>query len=295
MTSTDAELKKPKVSVILTTYNRGEILGPTIESILAQTLGEFELVISDDCSKDDTERVCREYERRDARVHYRRGSKNIGMPGNLNAGIEASSGDYIANLHDGDLYEPMLLEKWSAALDKYPQAAFVFNAYRKIDSRGRTVRIYREPLGPCVHGVVLLERTFFRRWRFSSPVWGTVMGRRSAYLKVGLFDPRFGFLSDVDMWMRLAEEFDVAYLREPLITLACRETVPRLWGDAEKLSQTQLEGMFREARLRRYHDRPASLAGEMMRHFSFVAASRVFNPAFSFMRSITSTLRLRPE
>ena len=105
----------PKVSVVLTTYKRAHLLPATIDSILAQTFRDFELVISDDCSPDETEKGGREYERSDARVRYRRGAKNVGMPGNLNAGILATSGEYIANLHDGDEYDPTLIERWSCS------------------------------------------------------------------------------------------------------------------------------------------------------------------------------------
>ncbi len=265
---------QPKVSVVLTTFNRVGVLGKTVESILAQTLTDFELVICDDASQDRTEELCLEYASRDRRVRYQKGRKNIGMPGNLNAGIESSSAEYIANLHDGDLYDPSLLEKWCGALDEHPRAAFVFNAYRSLDSSGQTDCIYCEPLARCVPGAALLEQIFFRRWLFGSPVWGTVMGRRSAYLAAGLFDSRFGFLADVDMWMRLAEQFDVAYVPEPLIVIPSREALPRLWGDAERLSQRQLERMFWEARMRHYRRSPVRRASEAIRHISYVCASR---------------------
>ena len=284
--SEEACLKIPKVSVVLTTYNRAPLLDQTVQTILSQTFEDFELVISDDASRDGTEGLCRDYERRDPRVRYRRGLKNVGMPGNLNAGIEASSAEYIANLHDGDLYEPTLLEKWAAALDACPRAAFVFNAYRAIDANRRTVRIYREPFGPCFAGSVLLEEVFFRRWGFDSPVWGTVMGRRSAYFAVGLFDPRFGFVADVDMWLRLAERFDVAYVPEPLIALPSPEAVPRIWGGAERLTKRQLERMFWEARMRHYRDRPIRRFGEAIRHYSFVAASRGWSLACRVKRKM---------
>jgi GT2 family glycosyltransferase len=285
-------VKVPKVSVVLTTYNRARVLGPTIQTILAQTLEDFELVISDDASQDDTARICLDYEKRDHRVRYRRGVKNVGMPGNLNAGIEASVGEYIANLHDGDLYDPTLLAKWTAALDRFPGAAFVFNAYRVVDIDGRTACVYREPLEPCVPGSVLLEQIFFRSWRFGSPVWGTVMGRRSAYLQVGLFDPRFGFTSDVDMWLRLAEHFDVAYVSEPLIVLPCREAVPRIWNGAEALAQRQVERMFWEARMRHYHHRPVGQSIEAIRHCSFAAAARGWQVACWLNRQLRLVRRL---
>src|SRR5215469_11147853 len=129
-----------KVSVVLTTYNRANVLSQTIDSILRQTLHDFELIVTDNCSTDGTEEIGRKYEYLDSRVRYRRNDQNLYMPGNLNAGIrEARSGEYIASLHDGDLYDVRLLEKWATALERHPSAAFVFNAYRQLDSQGNEV------------------------------------------------------------------------------------------------------------------------------------------------------------
>src|SRR5712691_5136466 len=95
--------KTPKVSAVLTTYNRAASLSVTLDSILAQTFSDFELIVSDDCSSDDTTAVVQDYIRRDRRVRYRRNEKNLKMPGNLNAAIAEATGEYIANLHDGDV------------------------------------------------------------------------------------------------------------------------------------------------------------------------------------------------
>ena len=285
----------PKVSVVLTTYNRARVLGATLDCILSQTLQDFELIISDDASTDGTEQVCHKYEKQDPRVRYLRGAQNVGMPGNLNNGIKACTAEYVANLHDGDLYEATLLEKWAAALDSSPRAAFVFNAYRDVNSEGRTIGIERLPLGPCVPGSLLLERIFFRRWRLNSPVWGTVMARRSAYLSAGLFDPRFGFIADVDMWLKLAESFDVAYVPEPLITRPSRETVPRIWNGAERLAVRQIEQMFWESRMRHYRSSPIRRLAEATRHGFFVATSRAYTLACIVNRRTIGFKLPRPE
>ena len=76
------------------------------------------------------------------------------------------------------------------------------------------------------------------------------------------------------MWLRLAEKFDVAYVADPLITLASREAVPRSWGGAEQLTQEQTERMFWEARMRHYNRRPARRWAEAIRHLAFVVAMR---------------------
>lgn len=275
-----------KVSVVLTTYNRAHVLPQTVDSILGQTLPDFELIISDDSSPDETEAIGRKYEKLDSRVRYRRNDRNLNMPGNLNAGIREARGEYVANLHDGDVYDARLLEKWAGALDTYPSAAFVFNAYRHLDEYGNERAIEHQPLPPCFSGTLLLEGIYFRRWRFSSPVWGTVMARRIAYQAVGLFDSRFGFFSDVDMWMRLASRFDVAYVDDPLISLASRDSVPRVFQADERKTQRILEQMWLEARVRQYSDRPMRLALEGLRHLCHIAAARTWMKALSIRRRL---------
>jgi glycosyltransferase involved in cell wall biosynthesis len=207
------------VSICLTTYNRASVLPMTIDSLLSQTFCDFELIISDDGSADNTEQVCREYESTDQRVKYFRNSRNLKMPGNLNAAIQRAKGTYIANLHDGDIYRRDLIEKWKEALDAIPDAPFVFNAYDGVNPDG-SHKLYKEPFGSRVPGIYIAAN-YFRT--LASCVWGTVMVRSSAYAAHGLFDASFGFISDVDMWLRLARGRDVAYVPEPLITVTQRE------------------------------------------------------------------------
>jgi hypothetical protein len=181
----------------------------------------------------------------------------------------------VAVLYDGDVYDPRLLERWAAALRGCPEAAFVFNAYNQLDAEGRVKVTYRERLGSCVPGRVLLERLYFRRWHFSSPVWGTVMLRKSKYLAAGGLDTRFSPVADVDLYLRLAETSCVAYVPEPLIGLASREAVPKLFRPAPK---RLVRRAFRDARVRHYQGRPLRLRAEMLRHWTFTAADMAVSP-----------------
>lgn len=209
------------VSVCLTAYNRAAVIGRTIESILAQDYEDFELVITDDASTDSTEDVCRSYARQDVRIRYFRNSTRLEMPGNLNAGIRRCRGVFVANLHDGDSFHPSLLRLWRAALERHSGAAFVFNAYESIDSNG-TRRVWRAvPPFPELLPTGFLTRLMVQR--FDSPVWGTVMARRSCYDASGLFNPRYSYYADVEMWMRLNLHYPVAYVDRPLITLTAHE------------------------------------------------------------------------
>jgi glycosyltransferase involved in cell wall biosynthesis len=299
--------EQPSVSVVLVTYNRAHLLDATLESILSQTISDFELIIADDASCDETPEVCRRWiESRQVNfggfsglgrslrtrggevlgrqghfvrvaptpIRYLRRPHNLGMPQNLNLGILASTGKYVAILHDDNLYSPDLLKEWKTCLDEHPKAAFVFNAYRALDACGQTRTVYREVLPRCSPGSVLLERIFFKRWRFGSPVFGTVMMRRSAFDHAGSFDQRFGFWADVDMWMRLAEDFDVCYIDKPLITVTSSESAPHQFDDREEVARPLLERMFWEARMRHYRQRPARRSAEAVRHWGYVAANR---------------------
>ena len=261
------------VSVVLTTYNRASLVSKTIGSILNQTFRDFELIICDDCSSDLTEQVCAEYARRDPRVRYIRNDRNVGMPGNLNTGIQASRGAYVANIHDGDTYCPTLLERWKRALDEAPKAAFVFNEYRIVDAAGSETKVYREPFPGSFPGALLIDE-YFRRWRFDSPVYGTVMARRSAYFEMGLFDARFRFIADVDMWLRLADRYEVAFVAEPLIEIPARDVLPSNWQGWHKTHHKLLRQIMWEARLRHHRRRPVLKVLEVIRHAWFSLANR---------------------
>lgn len=210
----------PKVSICLVTYNRADVLSQTIDSILNQSYSDFELIISDDNSSDETRNVCEYYQQKDNRVRYYCNEHNFKMPGNLNAAISRATGEYIADLHDGDVYKPLLIEKWVHALDTFPDALFVFNGYEIIDNDGKSDNFIHSDFEDINDGAKLME--YFQR-TFTSAPWGTVMVRRMAYERFGFFNPVYGFLSDVEMWLRLGYMGKVAYIKEPLITLAQRD------------------------------------------------------------------------
>jgi glycosyltransferase involved in cell wall biosynthesis len=270
---------KPSVSVVLVTYNRASLLDSTIASIVKQTMADFELIIADDASPDHTGDICRRWGLLDNRIRYDRRPNNVGMPQNLNLGVLASVGPYVAILHDDDVYSPTLLEEWKGCLDESPKAAFVFNAYQALDDRDQPHTLFREPLARCSPGSIILERLFFRRWRFSSPVFGTVMMRRSAFDHAGPFDERYGFWADVDMWMRLAEDFEVGYVGEPLIAVRSRAVSPHQFADSFGSVQPMRERMFWEARMRHYHERPLRRSVEAIRHWGFIATARAWELA----------------
>ena len=207
-----------KLSVVLTTYRRAPLLDRTLASIAAQTRLPDELIVSDDCSPDDTVGVVAGWRERLPGLVYLRNETNLNMPGNLNAALRATAGTYVANLHDGDEYDPTLLEKWERALDGNPTAGMVFcglGGWPAATKQGGGVLLH--DFAPFTEGRLFFERHLLHE--VGCPIWGTVMARRSAYETLLPFDARFGFLADVDMWMRMCLDHDMAYVNEPLIRL----------------------------------------------------------------------------
>ena len=216
-----------KISVCLLTYNHVELIESTLQSILDQTIEGYEVIVSDDCSTDGTWEQIVELAEKDARIRPVQTPRNLGMPGNANFAVAQSNRPYIALLHHDDLYRNDLLEKWTGVLDRYEDAAFVFNPYGVYESD----LIHEEPMpSDRIDGKWLLEHYLFARW--GSAVRGTAMIRHEAWEQVGGMREQFGLLADVDMWMRLAMHWSAGYVAEPVITV--RQQRPSYYPDIYK-------------------------------------------------------------
>jgi glycosyltransferase involved in cell wall biosynthesis len=200
-----------KISVCLLSYNHAHLIHSTLESVLNQTIQGYEIIVSDDCSTDDSWKVLSEIASTDDRIKLVRTPNNLGMPGNANFAVAQSDRPYIAILHHDDIYREDLLEKWAMILERNPGAGFVFNRYL---DKGASISNDELP-GECFSGDWLLENHLFPRW--GCVVRGTTMVRLRSFQAVGGFDPHFGLLSDVDLWMRLAQHYSVGYSKDPLI------------------------------------------------------------------------------
>jgi glycosyltransferase involved in cell wall biosynthesis len=117
-----------KLSVCLTAYGRTHLLARTLESLAAQTRPPDELIVSDDCSPDDPTAVAESFRHRFVRFRYNRNPRNLSMPANLNLVVGMAGGEYVANLHDADVFHPQLLEKWEEALLRHRGVAPVDRA-----------------------------------------------------------------------------------------------------------------------------------------------------------------------
>ncbi len=131
---------KGLVTIGVPTYNRaGTYLRAALDSILAQTYKNFEVMVSDNASADDTEEVCREYAKRDPRINYIRQKRNIGGILNRSFVRARARGEYFVELCDDDLLAPTFLEKCIARLEAHPEAIAAGTNFVEFDGKGRKV------------------------------------------------------------------------------------------------------------------------------------------------------------
>lgn len=139
----------PRVSIGLPVYNGENFLAEAIESVLAQTWTDWELIISDNASTDRSEEICREYAAADARIRYYRAEENRGVAWNFNRVFELARGEFFMWIAHDDLHAPQKLERSLEVLDGRPDVVVVGTQTAVIDERGLEVVADGEGQAPC--------------------------------------------------------------------------------------------------------------------------------------------------
>lgn len=193
----------PRVSLIIPTRSRPQLLVRAVES--AKLAGrDVEVVVVDDASTDGTAEVCRALEG----IKYVRLEHNLGVAGARNAGIFASSAEYIAFLDDDDLRLPASLDLQLAALTRQPEAGFVCGSMLLADQEGR---LTGEKSAPNHSGGDI----FWELLELAFPVMPlSVLFRKECFFRVGLFRNRLAGIDDWDIFVRTAELYPVAVVCE---------------------------------------------------------------------------------
>ncbi|HEY2991265.1 MAG TPA: glycosyltransferase family A protein [Methylomirabilota bacterium] len=226
---------RPMVSVVMPTFNRADLLGDSARMVLAQTWRDLELIVADDHSTDETPAIVAALARDDARVRYVRPPVKGGVTAVVNAGIQQSRGEFVQICHDHDIYLPRLTERLADVLQRHPLVVYVHPGRQGCDHDGR----------PLAHRYFVCnypEVTAGPDWRrfmlgrLDSPVTALSMIRRSALERSGLFDPDFGAVSDVEMWLRLCAYGDVGYVNERLLYVRGRDARHPYSGAAWELT-----------------------------------------------------------
>jgi len=230
--------QSPKVSVLIKCYNHARYIRQTLESILSQTYQDFEIVITDDGSTDDTAEILRCFD--DPRISIEFLPNNIGISGAMNATIARAKGDYLAIINSDDFATPNRLQAQVDFLDANQNVSAIFTSAQLVNETG-------EPLAGAnpfdipeqlksFSRKAWLRFFFFERNVLCAP---SAMIRREAYADVGLYDRRLTNLQDFDMWIRLLIE------RHAIHVLPEKLTFFRIRDDKANTSADKLETHLR--------------------------------------------------
>jgi glycosyltransferase involved in cell wall biosynthesis len=201
----------PRVSVILPSYNTCSYLPGALDSVIAQTYTDWEIVLVDDGSTDNTRAVADEYARRlSDRLHYIY-QPNKGLPAARNTAIRNARGELFALLDADDTWLPDRLMEGVAAMDRDPQVGLVHGRVMRVDMRGGVLDApeYNSKYltGHIAHFI------YTRRAHIQCP---TALFRRSCVNIVGDFDEEMRSVEDRDLWFRIAERCKVVYIDKVL-------------------------------------------------------------------------------
>ena len=196
----------PKVSIIIPTYNRANLLSRAIKSILNQTFKDFELIIVDDGSTDNTRQVVEKFQKEDSRIKYI-WQENSGAPARpKNTGIKNSTGEYIAFLDDDDEWLPEKLEKQLKLFENSEKNNLGFvgcNFYINEDNKTKLYKIpkMKNVFKNLLEGVVINGSS-------------GIMIKKLVIGNVGLFDENFKSSEDWDLWIRISQKYDFDFIKE---------------------------------------------------------------------------------
>lgn len=194
-------MKNSFISVIVPVYNRADLISETIESILNQTYKNFELIIVDDGSTDNTEEVIGKF--KDSRIKYIK-TDNWGGPARpRNIGIKKAKGEYIAFCDDDDIWLPEKLEKQIRIFQISNETAMLYTRFKTIEGDVISNRIFPE------NGKYKSGNIFKSLYLRSFIACSSVVVKRNVLDQVGLFDtdPNLIAIEDTDLWLRIALKY----------------------------------------------------------------------------------------
>ena len=218
---------KPIVSVLMTAYNRRQYIGEAIDSVLASTLTEFELVIVDDCSSDDTGEIAAAYAKKDSRVKVFKNKKNLGDYPNRNQAASYAQGKYIKYLDSDDIMYPHCLQVMVQAMEKFSDAGYGLASIVDL----------KRPYPACVDSKETYLEHFFGFGHFDrSP--GSSIIKLDAFRQVGGFSGK-RMIGDNELWMTLSRYYPLVKFQRDL-----------LWHRSHELQESKSDYAKQYAKLR---------------------------------------------
>lgn len=203
----------PTLSVLMPVYNGREFIRPAIESVLAQTFRDFELIIVNDGSKDDTQSIIESCQ--DSRI-VAIVQKNQGVARSLNNGLAMARGKYVRRHDADDVSTSGAFQVQVDFLESHPEYVMVSNQIAFMSTRGKIARNYRQPHNTYFQGQPFKDLSIddFRPDNSSPVIHATVCYRLKEVLELGGYRTEFIVSEDNDLWIRMVERYKIAVLNE---------------------------------------------------------------------------------
>jgi len=199
--------ESPSISVIMAAHNAGPYLDQAIQSVLKQTHQNFELLVIDDASTDNTRDILGQY--CDPRIRIIENSRKIGPAGARNKALAVTTGKYIAVMDADDISLPHRFEAEIEYLEQNPEVALVGSSYYEINDTDQVQRIVNVLTDSHAIKDQLLQQNWFGH--------STVLIRKDALAALGGYDEIYRYSHDYDLFLRMSEKFKLANIEEPLV------------------------------------------------------------------------------
>lgn len=200
----------PTVSVIIPTYNRAHLIPRAIQSVLSQTYRDFELIVVDDGSIDNTEEVVKSFD--DERIRYIKHERNKGVASARNTGIKIAKGKYVAFLDSDDEWFPNKLEKHVQAFkDAPPKVGVVYSGVWVLWYNNRYRKTYISY--PCKEKEGDLHHSFLKK---NSIFPSAVLVKKECFSQAGMFDEELLAVEDWEQWLRISKYYHFKCIDAPL-------------------------------------------------------------------------------
>ena len=199
-----------KISVLMSVYNADKYLTEAMDSILAQTYSDFEMIVVNDKSTDESGDILTAFAQKDPRIVILENAQNIGLTKSLNRGLAIAKGEYVARMDADDISAPDRFEKQVAFLDAHPDYSFVSCIGRYIDENGNPERLRPFP--------ETNEEIYAMMPKVDAVMHPGVMFRREDIARIGNYCEDFRVVQDYDLWFRgMAAGYKFYNIQEPLV------------------------------------------------------------------------------
>jgi len=200
-------IDNPKISVIMSVYNGEKYLREAIDSILNQTFTDFEFIIVNDGSTDNSLEIIKSYE--DERIKIINNEQNIGLTKSLNKALKQARGEYIARQDADDISFPNRFEEQVKYFVEHLEMALLGTSIYKIDENGKITGKRLALAKPSI-------KDLFRENQFNH---GSVMFKKEVVDELGYYDELFNYSQDYELWIRIAKHYEVRNLTQTLYKL----------------------------------------------------------------------------